>query len=117
MKNQTLKNAEVHIQTSAQRLQVNQPRKTTTTLLAKANTKGEGARLLIVEKEYCPRPDQQWTPCGKTLHLTLKQNATHVQVIGYIRRDEIKNNRQLGDMLCMEAEQLSNALEDVECRV
>lgn len=114
MKNQTLTNAEVHIQTSAQRLKLNQPRRTTTTLLSEPDANNQGAHILITEKEYVPRPDKQWTPCGKTLHLTLKANATHVQVIGYIRRDEFRNNRQLGDLICLEAEQLSNALEDRE---
>lgn len=112
--NQTLFNAEVHIQTSAQRLKLNQPRRTTTTLLSEPNAKGKGARLLITEKPYAPRPDMQWTPCSKTLHLTLKTNASHVQVIGYIRRDEFRSNRQLADLICLEAEQMSCALEDVE---
>lgn len=114
MNTQTISNAEVHIQTSAQRLQLNQPRRTTTTLLAKPNKRGRGAKLLITERDYTPRPDQQWSPCGKTLHLTLKRNATHVQVIGYIRLEEFRNNRQLGDILCLETEQLSASLEDTD---
>lgn len=114
MKNQTLTHAELHIQTSATVLELNQPRRTTTTLLSPPDADGKGARLLIVEKEYTPRPEQQWTPCGKTLHLTLKHNASHVQIIGYVRREEIKSNRQLGDLLCLEAEQLSAALEDAD---
>lgn len=114
MRTQNLKNAEVCIQTSAKPLQLHQPRRTTTTLLSEPDANGNGARLIITEKEYTPRPDQQWSAQGKTLHMTLKTNASHIQIIGYIRRNEVKNNRQLGDMLCLECEQLSAALEDTE---
>lgn len=114
MLEQVLSNTEVIIQTSSERLRKAQPRRTTTTLITEPNDNNQGARLLITEKEYTPRPDQQWVPQGKTLHLTLKSNASHIQLIGYIRRDEFRNNRQLGDIICLEAEQLSNALEDRE---
>ena len=114
MLEQVLSNTEVIIQTSSERLRKAQPRRTTTTLLTEPNDNNQGARLLITEKEYTPRRDQQWVPQGKTLHLTLKSNASHIQIIGYIRRDEVKNNRQLGDILCLEAEQLSAALEDTD---
>lgn len=114
MLEQVLSNSEVIIQTSSERLRKAQPRRTTTTLISEPNDNNQGARILITEKEYTPRPDQQWVPRGKTLHLTLKSNASHIQVIGYIRRDEVKNNRQLGDLLCLEAEQLSAALEDID---
>lgn len=111
---QTLTCSEVIVQTSGTRLRKAQPRRTITTLITEPNAKNEGARILIAEKEYTPRPDKQWTPQGKTLHLTLKTNGTHIQILGYIRRDEIKNNRHLGDIICLEAEQLSSALEDAE---
>lgn len=114
MKKQTLRNAEVQIQTAHRRLKRNQTRSTMTTLLREADRNGENACLLIVEKTHTSHPEKQWQTKSRTLHLSLKVNDSHIHVIGYIRRDQIANNRQLGDMLCMEAEQLSANLEDTE---
>ncbi len=114
MKNQTLRNAEVQIQTAHRRLKRNETRSTTTTLLREADRTGENACLLIIEKTHTAHPEKRWQTKSRTLHLTLKANESHIQVIGYIRRDQIANNRQLGDLLCLEAEQLSANLEDME---
>ena len=108
--------ANVIVETTGFPLEKGESRRTTTTLTAEPNHLGIGAKLLIVERPFTPRPDRQGTSITRTLHLTLKRNATHFLIQGYIPRTELGTNatkipKLLADLLNEETEQLTNQLD------
>lgn len=56
----------------------------------------------------------RWKVLCRTHHLALKANGNHIQLMGYVRRDEFASNNELSDMLLTELELLTDKLEKME---
>lgn len=74
----------------------------------------QGASKAATHKEQNKRTDLQWHPLAGSLHGKVSVNANGAMLMLYIRHEDCNtNSQQLADIIVSEAEQIGEALADI----